>query len=497
MKVYMLNPPYFPRFGREMRWQDTGRGGTLYYPIWLSYATGLLESLGHNVRLVDCPAWNWKIEDVLKDIEKFDPELVVVETSFTSLKNDLEVVRRIKSMEFQVAVVGPPVSQFSEEILNHADFAARYEFDFTIADLCEKLEKNGKLEDVLGISFKIDGRIVHNPDRPFSTSEQLNMLPFVSEVYKRHLNIRDYFLNYSLYPMVQIFTGRGCPNSCTFCSWPQTFTGRKYRVRSVENLLEELEFVENEIKKVKEVFFEDDTFTISKKRVLEFCKGYREGKLEISWSCNARVDTLDLETMREMRRANCRFLVVGFESADDGILRNIKKGFTVERAREFAREVKKAGLFLHADFIIGLPGETKETIEKTKRFIKEIKPEQLQISVVTPFPGTELYDWLNKNGYLITNDPNEYLDEQGHQKSIVSYPWLSADEIVKAVDDILKEYYLSLSYIPVALRQIFRKRGMDEAKRLFRSATLFMRYISRRERFAKQISKTMEKSDCL
>jgi radical SAM superfamily enzyme YgiQ (UPF0313 family) len=120
--------------------------------------------------------------------------------------------------------------------------------------------------------------------------------------------------------------------------------------------------------------------------------------------------------MREMKKANCRFLIVGFESADDGILKNIKRGFTVEKAREFARNVKRAGLLLYADFIIGLPGETKETIEKTRRFIKEVKPEQLQVSVVTPFPGTELYEWLKKNGYLLTEDPNEYLDDQRHKK---------------------------------------------------------------------------------
>jgi radical SAM superfamily enzyme YgiQ (UPF0313 family) len=252
--------------------------------------------------------------------------------------------------------------------------------------------------------------------------------------------------------------------------------GRKYRVRSVENVLNELEWIEENLKEVKEVFFEDDTFTINKKRVLEFCKGYKERELEISWSCNARVDTLDLETMKEMRKANCRFLVVGFESADNEILKNIKKGFTVEEAREFARNAKKAGLFLHADFIIGLPGETKETIEKTKRFIKEIKPEQLQVSVVAPFPGTKLYEWYKKNGYLITNDPNEYLDGQGHQKSIVSYPWLSAEKIVKAVDDILKGYYFSPSYIPIIFRQVFKKHWLDEVRRLWHSARGFLSY---------------------
>jgi len=332
----------------------------------------------------------------------------------------------------------------------------------------------------LGISFKQDGKIVHNPNRPWSTSKQLDELPFVSEVYKNHLNIYDYFLNYCLYPMVQIFTGRGCPYQCTFCAWPQTFMGRKYRVRSIDNILDELEWIEENLPEVKEVFFEDDTFTVSKKRVREFCRKYRERGLEIRWSCNARVDTLDLETMKEMRKANCRFLIVGFESADDRILKNIKKGFTVEKAREFVKNVKKAGLMLHADFIIGLPGETKETIEKTRKFIKEIKPEQLQVSVVSPFPGTELYEWYKKHGYLVTEDPNEYLDEQGHQKSIVSYPWLKADEIVREVDRILREYYLSFNYLPVALKQILRRDGLQELKRLLYSAKMFLRYIKNR-----------------
>ncbi len=478
MKIYMLNPPYLPRFGREMRWQDTGRGGTLYYPIWLSYATGLLEQKGHNVRLVDCPAWNWNINKVLEDLKKFSPDMVVVETSFTSLKNDLTISKKIKEeLDTIVVNVGPPTSQFPEKILEVADIVARYEYDFTLAELAEKLEKGISIQNVLGISFKQNNRIVHNTDRPWSTSKQLDELPFVSKVYKKHLNIYDYFLNYSLYPMVQIFTGRGCPYQCTFCSWPQTFMGRKYRVRSIENILNELEYIKENLPKVKEVFFEDDTFTVNKKRVKEFCKEYQEKGLDVFWSCNARVDTLDFETMKEMKKANCRFLIVGFESADDEILRNIKKGFTVEQARTFAKNVKKAGIFLHADFIIGLPGETKETIEKTRKFIKEIKPEQLQVSVVSPFPGTELYNWYKKQGYLLTDNPDEYLDEQGHQKSIVSYPWLSNEEIIRTVDSILKDYYLYPAYIPVALKQLFQKNFLDEGKRLWRSAIAFIQYI--------------------
>ena len=483
-RIYILNAPFVPNFNRQLRGEGMStRGGTLYYPIWLSYATGVLEE-HHEVKLVDAVAKNWNMNKVLQDAKKFSPEIIVIDSNFASLNNDLKVANMLKSeTDSTIILVGPPTSQFAETTLQNSsvDIIARYEYDFTLAELAERMEKGESFDDVPGVSLKQKGRVIHNPNRPWSMSGELDKLPYVSEVYKRHLNIYNYYLNYSLYPMVQVFTGRGCPHKCTFCSWPQTLMGRKYRVRSVENVLDELEWIEGNLPEVKEVFFEDDTFTISKNRVLEFCKGYNDRGLDISWSCNARADTLDLETMREMKKANCRFLIVGFESADDEILKNIKKGFTVEQARGFAKNVKKAGLFLHADFIMGLPGETKETIEMTKDFINEIKPDILQVQVATPLPGTEFYKWCKENGYLLTDDPNEYLDEQGHQKAIISYPELTNDEMVKEVDKILKDYYISLSYVPLALRQVLRRHGLDEMRRLWYSTRMFMGYIGGRK----------------
>lgn len=476
----MLNPPYFPHFGREMRWQDTGRGGTLYYPIWLSYATAVVEQ-EYETRLVDAPAWNWGKEDVIEDVKRFKPDLVVLDSSFPSLKNDIGVAVEIKeNYDVKIALVGPPASQFPDEILNNGvDIVARYEYDFTIREIANKIEQGEGLEDVRGISYRADERIVHNPDREFTSSEDLDKIPFVSKVYKEHLNIRDYFLSSSLYPEVQIFTGRGCPYLCTFCSWTQTLMGRKYRVRSISNVLDELEWIQDNLPEVKEVFFEDDTFTINKKRVLEFCKEYKERDLDITWACNARAD-LDYETMKEMKRANCRLLIVGYESGSDTILKNIKKGITVEQIRKFAKEARRAGLLVHGDFIIGLPGETKETIGLTRKLIKETKPEILQVAVASPFPGTEFYDWVKDNGYLLTDDPNEYLDRHGHQRSIISYPNLSPEEITRAVDEILKDYYLSVGYVPLALRQVLRRHGLDEMRRLWYSVRMFMRYVKER-----------------
>ena len=479
MKIYLLNPPYFPHFGRGMRWQDTGRGGTLYYPVWLSYAAAVVEQ-EHEIRLVDAPAWEWGRDDVTQDAVRFDPDLIVLDSSFPSLNNDISVAESLKKhLDCKIVLVGPPASQFPDEILKSGvDIVARWEYDFTISEIADTISEGGSMEGVEGISYREDGIVKHNPDRPFTSSEDLDNIPFVSKAYKKHLNIKDYFLGSSLYPEVQIFTGRGCPFRCTFCSWPQTLMGRKYRVRSTSNLLDELEWIQDNLD-VKEVFFEDDTFTISEKRVLEFCRGYKDRGLDVTWACNARV-SLDYETMREMKNAHCRLMIAGYESGSDEILANVKKGSTVDEAREFARNARKSGLLVHGDFIIGLPGETKETMEMTRKLIKEVRADILQVSVASPFPGTEFYDWCKENRYLLTDDPNEYLDSEGHQKAIISYPWLTAEEITSMVDRILKGYYLSLNYVPLAARQVMRRQGIGEIRRLWYSVKMFMRYIADR-----------------
>ncbi len=483
MKIYLFNPPYLPHFARDMRWQDTGRGGTMYYPVWLAYATGLLEEQ-FETRLVDAPVWNWDMERVLEDIRQYEPDLVVVDTSFPTLRHDISISETIKDVysKTKTVMVGAPTSQFPDRMLasNGIDFVARREYDFILKELAETLNTSGKLETIKGLSYKKDGgEIVHNPERDPTTSADLDSIPFVSKVYKKHLNIKDYFLGYSLSPEVQIFASRGCPYQCIFCSWAQTFTGRKFRIRSVSNVIDELEWVENHLPEVKEVFFEDDTFTIDKKWVRTFCDEYRSRKLKIQWACQARAD-VDYETMKKMRETNCRVLVVGFESGSDEVLAQMKKGITLEQSKQFIKDARKARLPVHGNYVIGLPGETNATIEMTKKLIREAKSEAITVAVTTPFPGTELYDWTRENGYLLTDDPDEYLDQDGHQRSIISYPWLSNRDVTKTVDQILKSFYLSPRYIPIAIKRIFRKNSWDEVKRLLFSVRAFLGYIYQR-----------------
>jgi len=377
-------------------------------------------------------------------------------------------------------LVGPPASQFHEAMLEdgNVDVVGRYEYDLTIRDIAAAMKEGTDLRDVLGISYRRDDRTVQTPDRPFMTSEQLDAIPFVTSVYKKHLDVRDYMLSHTLHPMVQIFTARGCPNRCTFCSWPRTFMGRKFRARSVANVVDEFEYISNELPAVKEIFVEDDTFTIDKQRVKEVCEEIERRELNVRWSCNARA-TLDFETMRIMKSAGCRLIDVGYESGSDQILKNIKKGITTTETKAFTVDAKRAGLKILGDFIFGLPEETDDTIRQTIKFIKEIKPDMLQIAVATPIPGTEFFQWISDNGYLVESDSSRTIDEHGFQRCVISYPNLSSDDLVCGVESALKEYYFSASFARIAMRNILSRDGLWELTGLLKSARAFLKHANR------------------
>ncbi|WP_435186693.1 radical SAM protein [Halobellus sp. EA9] len=484
-RTYLLNPPFMPGFSRSMRWQDTGRGGTLYYPVWLAYATGAVEQEGHEAKLVDAPAWDWRKKDVLRDAAEFDPKLVIMDTSFTSLNNDLSVLSDIKDATGATTmVVGEPGSVFSDQILNTdcVDIVAQNNFELTAVEVAESLDQNGSFDGIAGMSFYRDSEIVHNEPRPIERSADLDDLPFVSKVYDDHLNIDDYFLGQSLYPEVQIITGRGCPYECTFCSWPQTFTGRSYRYRSVEDIVDEFEWVEQNLPEVNEIFIETDTFALNEKRVRNFTEELRSRDVSITWACNARADgTLGLDTMKRMRETGCRLFVTGFESGSDEMLMNMKKDITTDQIREYCRKAKEAGVLIHGDYIIGLPGETEKTIQETRELIFETKPEVLQVAVATPFPGTEFFEWAHQNGHLNIDSLDQYLDQKGHQRAVIDYPNLTYKKINQKVDQLLKDYYLSPKYVPLAARQVLRENGWQEFKRIAHEAKVFLGYISDRD----------------
>jgi anaerobic magnesium-protoporphyrin IX monomethyl ester cyclase len=483
MRIYFLNPPFLPGFVRGGRWQGVvARSKTMYYPLWLAYATALLESAGHECRLVDAPASGWDRERVLADAAAFRPDLAVLDSNFSSLSNDVETAGLLKERTGATTVLaGPPAATLTGRILDGdgVDIVARLEYDFTLAELARALADGKDPAGIAGISFTRDGKLVSTPDRPYTTDADLDRIPFVSEVYRRHLDVKAYWLGHTLHPVVQIFTGRGCPNQCTFCSWTETLTGRAYRVRSIKNVVDEFEYIVREMPEVREVFIEDDTFTIDKRRVKAFCDELTGRGLRIVWSCNARA-SLDYETMKLMKRAGCRLLDVGYESGSELILKNIRKGITREQMRQFARDARRAGLMVLGDFVFGFPGETKETAEETIAFAKELKPNYVQFAVATPMPGTAFYDYVSEHGNLLTDRLEESLDAGGFQKCIISYPDFTNGDIQHHVDRALRDYYLSPAYVVMGLRNILRRNGWHELKTMLSSAGVFIRYLGRK-----------------
>jgi hopanoid biosynthesis associated radical SAM protein HpnJ len=470
MKTLLLNPPSFEKFdgGAGSRYQATREITSFWYPVWLAYPAGLIKES----RLLDAPAHGVTPEETIQIASDYD--FIVLFTSTPGFKSDIRLAEMMKDAKRQIkiAFVGPHVSVQTEESLNASsaiDFVARREFDYSVTEFALGKE----IEEIEGISFRKNGRIVHNPDRP--AIEDLDALPFAVEIFKRDLDFRKYNIPYLLYPYVSFYTSRGCPARCTFCLWPQTMSGHRWRTRSSDNVVAEVKRALELFPEAREIFFDDDTFTWNKLRVLELCEKLKP--LKFTWSCNSRVTT-DYETLRAMKEAGCRLFVVGFESGDPTILKKIKKGATVEQALAFAKNCKRIGITVHGDFQIGHPGETRETIERTIQFAIKLDPQTMQVSMSHPYPGTEFYRYLQEHGYLSTVDMT---DELGHQLPNIQYPGLSREEIVEAVENFYGRYY----FRPRIIFRIVRRAIFDgsERRRLYKEAKEFFQLRAKRKKF--------------
>ena len=473
LKTLFLNPPSFENFdgGAGSRWPATREIESYWYPVWLAYPTGMLEG----ARLLDAPSHHVSAEETINIAKEY--EFLVLYTSTPGFPGDIRLVERIKDVnpKIKIAFVGPHVTVLPEKSLRECpaiDFVVRKEFDYAVKEFAE-----GKpYDEILGISYRKNGSVAHNADRP--QIQDLDALPHVTDIYRRDLDVRRYNVPFLLYPYVSLYTTRGCPAQCTFCLWPQTTSGHAWRKRSTDDVAREMAKAKEYWPYVKEFFFDDDTFNIQKARTIELCAKLKP--LGLTWSCTSRVTT-DYETLKAMREAGCRLMIVGYESGDQQILKNIKKGATLERARQFTKDAHKLGLVIHGDFILGLPGETRQTIQNTIAFAKELDVETIQVSVAHAYPGTELFDFAAKNNFIINS---KMVDEGGHQLAHIEYPGLPADEILHSVHRFYDEYY----FRPKAVFRILRKAAFDsvERKRLYKEARSFLKLRSQRNKLVKE-----------
>jgi hopanoid biosynthesis associated radical SAM protein HpnJ len=474
MRTLFLSPPSFEGFdgGAGSRYQAKREIRSYWYPTWLAQPAALVPGS----KLVDAAPAGVTLADVLPMAKQY--ELAVLHTSSPSFPGDVKVAEALKAENpsLLLGMVGARVAVQPEPSLLASpaiDFVAREEFDFTIAEIAE----GRPLADVDGVSHRDEaGHVVHNPDRELLTD--MDRLPFVTPVYKRDLRPEDYYIGYLKHPYVSLYTGRGCRSRCTFCLWPQTVGGHLYRTRSVDNVLEEAALTRELFPQMKELFFDDDTFTDDRPRTEAIARGL--SKLGITWSCNAKAN-VPRETLKVMRDNGLRLLLVGYESGNQQILINIKKGLRVERARRFAADCRDLGITVHGTFILGLPGETKETIQETIKFAREVNPHTLQVSVAAPYPGTELYRQARESGWLPDDDEGTTLvNEDGTQLASLSYPELGRTEILDSVESFYKRYYFRAGKLAEMSAELFRHPDM--AGRRLREGVEFAHFVTRRKK---------------
>ena len=452
MRTLFLQAPSYDGFdgGAGSRYQARREIRSFWYPTWLAQPAALVD----NSKLVDAPPHRQGLADVVAMARDFD--LAVLHTSTPSFGSDVRTIKALKDANpgLRAGLIGAKVAvdpSGSLSASNAIDFVAGNEFDFTIKEVAE-----GRPWDAIaGLSYRNEGgRIVHNDPRP--VLENMDALPFVTPVYKRDLTIENYFIGYLQHPYISLYTGRGCKSRCTFCLWPQTVGGHRYRTRSVGHVIEEIAWAKKAFPQGKEFVFDDDTFTDDAPRAEAIAKEL--GKLGVTWSCNAKAN-VPYETLKVLKANGLRLLLVGYESGNQQILHNIKKGMRIEVAKKFTADCHKLGIKIHGTFIAGLPGETKETLKETIAFAKEINPHTIQVSLAAPYPGTFLYNQAVKEGWLDVEHA-ELIDEHGVQIAPLHYPHLSHKEIFDSVETLYREFYFRPSKILSILNEMIRSPQM-------------------------------------
>ena len=436
-RTLFLNPPSFEGFdgGAGARYQARREIRSFWFPTWLAHPAAMVAVS----KLVDAPPAGLGLDDVLPLANDF--ELCVIHTSTPSFYSDCQSAEALKEVnpKLQIGFVGSHVDVLPGPSLQRAkavDFVTRGEFDYTIAEVA----KGRPLSEIDGLSWRDHGETVHNKPRP--VPEDMDALPHVVDVYARDLRLENYQVGEARFPYVSFYTGRGCKSRCTFCLWPQTIEGHRFRVRSPEHVAAEVHKSLDHWPQLKEIFFDDDTLTDNLQHVEEIARliGPALAERNVSWSCNAK-GNVPYETLKLLKQSGLRVLTVGFESGNQKILNNIRKGMKVSRYHQFADDCHKLGVKMHGCFILGLPGETRETIAETLEFAKQIDPHTVQCSVAAAYPGTYLYDQARREGWLVEETTGRLLMDDGFQVTSISYPHLPHDEIFASVEHFYRKFF--------------------------------------------------------
>ena len=442
-KITFVSPP--PPPGAHVDYQNP--------IIGLATMAAVLEKNGYQIAVVDCPRLQMTHEDLKREIDRLEPDIVGITSVTATFSSALQAARIIKESypKALIALGGPHATFMDRQILSEepeVDIVVRGEGEQTILEIASHVADRcfEGLHEVAGITFRENGQIVQTPNRPFI--HNLDQLPFPAYKY---FPLRKYRLFGKL--GLPIITSRGCPFPCTFCLVPR-MAGTVFRARSPRNVVDELEWL-RDVHGAGAFSFYDDLFTYDKKRAFEICEEIKKRKIGVPWDCQTRVDQISKELLAEMRNANCQLVSFGVESGCPKILDAVKKKTTIEQNEEGIRLAKQVGMSVAMSVIIGYPGETKDTLKQTFDFIRRTKPDYVYLCLATPYPGTELSDLVKDLGWKVSKDWSHYEMET----PVFENPFLPVD-----LRETRREFYnrfYSWSYIlRQSLKGTFYSRNM-------------------------------------
>lgn len=428
MKVLLINPPYFNSKYKFI--------GLVAPPLGIAYIAAVLEENNVNVEIIDAAALEMSWEDLEIEIEKSNPDMVAITALTPTISNALETAEIAKRTcpEATVVMGGYHPTFNYQEILekDYVDIVVIGEGEYTIRDLVKTLEEGGDLENVQGIAFDD----VVTPPRPLIMD--LDELPFPA----RHLLPMDYYkiLNMKLHTAT-IISGRGCPMQCSFCA-SAALHGKKLRMRSAKNVVDEMEHLIND-HEAGMIAFMDDTFTLKPSRVEEICDEIIRRKLDVYWGCTARADTLSDELLQKLSESGCITLFLGVESADQQQLDRVNKQLTIEKIRRAFQLARKNDIRTVASVVLGMPGDTKDSIQRTISFVRELNPSYAIFSLATPYPGTRFYQEAVQDNLIKVKDWSKYT----LLSPVLETVDCSLDELKKMQKKAFRQFYLRPVYL--------------------------------------------------
>jgi radical SAM superfamily enzyme YgiQ (UPF0313 family) len=446
-----------------VRWPHKRSDKFIEYPIYLAYLVAIVRESGYQVAFLDAILEELSIEQFADRVREIGPDVVVLECSTPSINYDLQSAAAIKGVrpEARTVLIGSHPTVYHKEIMAEnpaVDAICRGEFDYTVRDLVRALAEGRNWLEVPGLTWREGGEIRVNPDRPLI--EDLDQIPFpardlVDSPYYRQGTFRGK-------RCTTVVTSRGCPFRCTYCLWPNTLYGHGFRARSAGNVVDELEECVKEYG-VDEVYFDDDSMALDRERMLDICRLIVKRGIHFEWISQCRVDSMDEEVLRAMKKSGCRYIRFGVESGSPRMLKLMKKGITPEKVMETFRLARKVGIRTQAFFLFGIPGETGETVRETIEFAKKLRPGSAQFAVAIPHPGTELFATTTEKGWIRYSRWEDFSSCLG----MIETPEFPLDAAEKARVRAYKEFYFRPSFF---IQTVLSIKNWDDFKSVVKSA---------------------------